>query len=82
MVQIVGGGRAEVLACGRVFKQAIWLWGQIYPENMEMSERNELNSGKKSKSNGENALIDETACAEQEVGDKGGHEVHDSADRL
>ncbi|KAF2023619.1 hypothetical protein EK21DRAFT_13772, partial [Setomelanomma holmii] len=32
MAQTTGNGRVEMTACERVFKQAIWLWGQIFPE--------------------------------------------------
>lgn len=30
--QTSGNGRAEMQACERVFRQAIWLWGQMWPE--------------------------------------------------
>lgn len=42
MAQTTGNGRAEMLSCERVFKQATWLWGQIFPEVTGMGEKDAL----------------------------------------
>ncbi|KAJ9484381.1 hypothetical protein VN97_g8992 [Penicillium thymicola] len=42
MVQPPGNGWDEMSACERVFKQAVWLWGQMFPEVMGMEEQDEL----------------------------------------
>ncbi|GAB1738394.1 hypothetical protein NU219Hw_g3203t1 [Hortaea werneckii] len=39
--QTTGNGRTEMQACERVFRQAIWLWGQIWPEVDGMGEDRE-----------------------------------------
>ena len=40
--QTSGNGKAEMQACERVFKQAVWLWGQMWPEVDGMGEEDEL----------------------------------------
>ncbi|KAI6876646.1 hypothetical protein KC338_g259 [Hortaea werneckii] len=40
-----GNGRTEMQACERVFRQAIWLWGQIWPEVDGMGEGEEEHEG-------------------------------------
>lgn len=42
MVQTTRNGRAEMIACERVFKQAIRLWDQIFSDVIEMNEYDEL----------------------------------------
>lgn len=40
--QTTGNGRQEMGACERVFKQAVWLWSQVWPEVDGMGEENDL----------------------------------------
>lgn len=43
--QTSGNGRSEMQACERVFKQAVWLWVQIWPEVDGMGEEEENDGG-------------------------------------
>jgi len=40
--QTSGNGRMEMLACERVFRQAVWLWGESWPEIDGMGQEDEL----------------------------------------
>ena len=40
--QTTGNGRPEMFACERVFRQATWLWGQIWPKVDGLGEEDEL----------------------------------------
>lgn len=40
--QTTGNGKTEMMACERVFRQAVWLWEQIWPEVDGMGEEDEL----------------------------------------
>ncbi|PKX93471.1 uncharacterized protein P174DRAFT_461886 [Aspergillus novofumigatus IBT 16806] len=42
MVQPPGNGWDDMSACERIFKQAVWLWGQMFSEVMGMEEQEEL----------------------------------------
>ncbi|KAL4815808.1 hypothetical protein BDW67DRAFT_191425 [Aspergillus spinulosporus] len=42
MVQPPGNGWDKMSACERVFKQAVWLWGQMFPEVTGMEKQNGL----------------------------------------
>lgn len=39
--QTSGNGKTEMLACERVFRQAVWLWAQIWPAVDGMGEEDE-----------------------------------------
>ena len=45
--QTTGNGKTEMLACERVFRQAVWLWSQIWPEvdGMGVGDEDELITG-------------------------------------
>jgi hypothetical protein len=66
MTQTTGNGRAEMLACERVFKQAIWLWGQMFPEVIE-GEQHELDDGPNTLGNRDNGAINRNSSAERPV---------------
>ncbi|KAK5134033.1 hypothetical protein LTR08_007038 [Meristemomyces frigidus] len=50
--QTTGNGKTEMLACERVFRQAVWLWSQIWPEVDGMGDEDELATGGEGDTNG------------------------------
>ncbi|KAL4995751.1 hypothetical protein BDV10DRAFT_187789 [Aspergillus recurvatus] len=57
MVQPPGNGWDEMSACERVFKQAVWLWGQMFPEVMGMEEQHELEDGQDTRERRDNGAV-------------------------
>ncbi|KAF2633114.1 hypothetical protein BU25DRAFT_406368 [Macroventuria anomochaeta] len=80
MVQTTGNGRAEMSACERVFKQAIWLWGQIFPEVIGMEQLDDLNNGQNHRDNGDNGAINRNGSADKPVEVDDEDEAHTSTD--
>ncbi|KAF2023624.1 hypothetical protein EK21DRAFT_80446, partial [Setomelanomma holmii] len=78
MVQTTGNGRAEMSACERVFKQAIWLWGQIFPDVAGMGEQDESDDGQNTRDHGRNGAIDQNSFANSPVGVLGEDHTHGS----
>ncbi|KAK4540069.1 hypothetical protein LTR36_009810 [Oleoguttula mirabilis] len=58
--QTTGNGKTEMLACERVFKQAVWLWAQIWPEVDGMGEEDELANASPGQRRAEGAADGET----------------------
>ena len=66
-------------ACERVFKQAIWLWGQMFPEIIRMSEQDNLNDEQNTQNNGDNGAINRNGLAEKPVEVDNEDNAHTSA---
>jgi hypothetical protein len=67
VVQTIGNGGAEMLACERVFKQSIWLWGQMFPDVVGMDGLDRLDNGQNTQNNGGNNTSDGNSSADELV---------------
>lgn len=82
MVQPPGNGWDEMSACERVFKQAVWLWGQMFPEVMGMEEQDELDDGQNTPERRDNGAIVGNGPADEPVEVDDDHDAIASADFL
>jgi hypothetical protein len=57
-------GGAELLACERVFKQAIWLWGQMFPEVMVFSQQDDFHDRLNIQEDEENGAVNGTSSTD------------------
>nr|QCC62994.1 heme oxygenase-like protein [Phoma sp.] len=80
MAQTTGNGRTELTACERVFKQAIWLWGQIFPEVISMEQLENLNNGQNNRDTEVNGAMNRNGAAEKPVGVEDEDEAQASVD--
>jgi hypothetical protein len=79
MAQATGNGRTEMLACERVFKQAVWLWGQIFPDVIVMGRQDDLDDEQDTRDDGNNSAMDGSGSADEPVGVDNGDNAHASA---
>jgi hypothetical protein len=82
MVQPPGNGWDDMSACERVFKQAVWLWGQMFPEVMGMEEKEELDDGQNTRERRDNCAIVGNGPADVPVEVDDDHHAIASADFL
>ncbi|KAF2022974.1 heme oxygenase-like protein [Setomelanomma holmii] len=80
MAQTTGNGRAEMLACERVFEQSIWLWGQMFPDVIGMGELDGLDDRQNNRNNGANNAADGDSSADQAVEGDNEDVAHASVD--
>lgn len=80
MAQTTSNGRAEMLACERVFNQAVWLWGQMFPDIIVTGELDGLGDGQNNRDNGGDGATDGGGSADESVEDDDEDVAHASAE--
>lgn len=81
-IQTSKNGGAELLACERVFKQAIWLWGQMFPEVMVLGEQDDFHDIQNIQEDEEHGAVNGTGSADDSVEADDENNAHASAELL
>lgn len=82
MTQPPGNGWDDMSACERVFKQAVWLWGQMFPEVIGKEEQGELDDGQNARESRNNRPIVRNGTADVPTEVEDDHHAVASADFL